>query len=361
MNSNSEISSMIDIYLVENTYLLFDKAQSIKLRDQLRLCPRLIGSYSNLASKTQTSIASIPAQLSHEEVCILIDGELRKTSSSIRIRLLESSKFDKMTFDNMNSFMRFEKEYKEYLNRFVDKQNENFRIVRREQLLSMKEKIIDGKKRKLKSQLEKVLQKLFSNPNDERLETEKQQLEFELGSLEQNFNLELEKCQISDQTQKPLLQIGHESLNTEIFVHTPDFYLKSLFFDLNQISLDDFYLRNKNTTCETCRYKVFKHLWSCGFYLTNGAKFGGDFLVYQGDPSKFHSQFILVCLEREEDYLKLSLKQLITYARMATSVKKTFLLALCSTNKTDREIFSIQLNGEESSFLYFISLNWSHI
>lgn len=33
---------------------------------------------------------------------------------------------------------------------------------------------------------------------------------------------------------------------------------------------------------ERIRYKVFKDLWSKGFYLTCGMKFGGDFLVYEG-------------------------------------------------------------------------------
>jgi len=33
---------------------------------------------------------------------------------------------------------------------------------------------------------------------------------------------------------------------------------------------------------ERIRYKVFKDLWSKGYYLTCGMKFGGDFLVYEG-------------------------------------------------------------------------------
>jgi len=36
------------------------------------------------------------------------------------------------------------------------------------------------------------------------------------------------------------------------------------------------------TNFEMLRYKVFKDLWSKGFYLTCGVKFGGDFLVYEG-------------------------------------------------------------------------------
>jgi len=33
---------------------------------------------------------------------------------------------------------------------------------------------------------------------------------------------------------------------------------------------------------EDLRYRVFRDIWSRGFYLTTGGKFGGDFLVYPG-------------------------------------------------------------------------------
>jgi tRNA-splicing endonuclease subunit Sen34 len=42
------------------------------------------------------------------------------------------------------------------------------------------------------------------------------------------------------------------------------------------------------TDLEIIRYKVFKDLWTKGFYLTCGLKFGGDFLVYEGKINKFN-------------------------------------------------------------------------
>ena len=37
-----------------------------------------------------------------------------------------------------------------------------------------------------------------------------------------------------------------------------------------------------NTEKEKLQYLVFKDLWENGYYLTDGSKFGGDFLVYPG-------------------------------------------------------------------------------
>ena len=37
-----------------------------------------------------------------------------------------------------------------------------------------------------------------------------------------------------------------------------------------------------STEEENLRYKVFKDLWEKNFYVSNGEKFGGDFLIYPG-------------------------------------------------------------------------------
>ena len=38
-----------------------------------------------------------------------------------------------------------------------------------------------------------------------------------------------------------------------------------------------------STEKQQLRYKTFKDLWEKGYYLTNGEKFGGDFLAYPGN------------------------------------------------------------------------------
>nr|CAG4651415.1 EOG090X0G6M [Simocephalus serrulatus] len=90
----------------------------------------------------------------------------------------------------------------------------------------------------------------------------------------------------------------------------------------------------------TCRSRVFTDLWGKGYYITAGEKFGGDFLVYPGDPVKFHSHYIAVCVEQHQ---LLTPRFLVQKGRLGTGVKKTVLL--CSVNEL----------GEIS----YQSLNWN--
>ncbi|XP_078511102.1 tRNA-splicing endonuclease subunit Sen34 [Lissotriton helveticus] len=75
------------------------------------------------------------------------------------------------------------------------------------------------------------------------------------------------------------------------------------------------------------RYRVFRDLWERGYFLTSGSKFGGDFLVYPGDPMRFHAHFIALCFAQEEE---IPLSDIISAGRLGTNVKKTVLL--CSVN-----------------------------
>ncbi|XP_033640816.1 tRNA-splicing endonuclease subunit Sen34-like [Asterias rubens] len=96
-----------------------------------------------------------------------------------------------------------------------------------------------------------------------------------------------------------------------------------------------------STPQEMLRYKIFKDLWETGYYLTSGCKFGGDFLVYPGDPFLYHSYFIAVCIPYQRF---LSPLDLITYGRLATNVKKTVII--CSINGDDDAVYtSLQWTG----------------
>ncbi|XP_019729850.1 tRNA-splicing endonuclease subunit Sen34 [Hippocampus comes] len=79
------------------------------------------------------------------------------------------------------------------------------------------------------------------------------------------------------------------------------------------------------TPAADAKYQVFLDLRRRGFYLTSAGKFGGDFLVYPGDPLRFHAHFICVCVRADE---RVPLSDLLAAARLGSNVKKT--LVLCS-------------------------------
>ncbi|KAM8903660.1 tRNA-splicing endonuclease subunit Sen34 isoform 2-T3 [Spinachia spinachia] len=94
-------------------------------------------------------------------------------------------------------------------------------------------------------------------------------------------------------------------------------------------------------SCHTARYQVFRDLRGRGFYLTSAGKFGGHFLVYPGDPLRFHAHFIAICLSLEEP---VCLLDLLAVARLGSNVKKTVLL--CSPGPDGRVRYtSLQWSG----------------
>jgi len=71
------------------------------------------------------------------------------------------------------------------------------------------------------------------------------------------------------------------------------------------------------------RLFVFRNLWQRGHYITAGLKFGGDYLVYPGDPELYHAHFVALVQRPNQGITPL---QLVALGRLATAVKKTFLV-----------------------------------
>lgn len=216
-----------------------------------------------------------------------------------------------------------------------------------------------------------ILKIKTSDEDQNELQQQRDKVEHDLANLEAEFENELSNLK-SSSNMPTSSNIEHG--NMEIFIKTPTWLYDSL-FKTSPLTIEDFKSSPSiQQVYNSCKYQSYKYFWSRGYYLTGGAKFGGDFLVYPGEPSRFHSQFILVCVETAARFGALTLKELITYARMATSVKKTFVLAYLCEKRTDNQ-HDTTVDGAvglvNSTFdsiridqrleLVLVSINWSHI
>ncbi|KAG0257389.1 tRNA-splicing endonuclease subunit [Mortierella polycephala] len=79
---------------------------------------------------------------------------------------------------------------------------------------------------------------------------------------------------------------------------------------------------------------IFKHLWATQkFFLVPGMKFGGDYLLYRSDPLVCHASLIAKVKDPDE---QLSLTNLVSRARLASTVQKQYLIcSLATTHKQD--------------------------
>ena len=325
--------------LKSNEYFVFGLAESQLLRDSCRLSGRFIG------SQLDANKICLPLKLTSEEVGLLVEHQqstnLLKTSfSSLNNKQLSTLRLE-----------TFRKSFSVYSNDLLERKNGECIRLRKSQLISMKDNILKAKEKKLNDKLKSIID-----------QTDRAKILDELRLLEVNFELDLAGLDESLKKENVRNFLDKENMNTEIFMQTPDFYKSLCPIDcLSKADLNTM-LRELG---QSCKYNTFKYFWSRGFYLTCGAKFGGTFLAYPGKPSEFHSQFIIVCIEKQLN--KLKLKDLVTYGRMATSVKKTFVLTYLSPIIDQTETKSSLLNESRvllehiQSELVVVSINWSHL
>lgn len=82
------------------------------------------------------------------------------------------------------------------------------------------------------------------------------------------------------------------------------------------------------------KFQVFCDLWEKGHCITFGEIFGGDFLVYPGEPLHFHASHIIHVLSEEEAKTMTS-RTFTTRTRLSVNVNKlcTFVFQNQETKK----------------------------
>ncbi|WFD25179.1 tRNA-intron lyase [Malassezia nana] len=84
---------------------------------------------------------------------------------------------------------------------------------------------------------------------------------------------------------------------------------------------------------ERARCAVFEDLHSKGYFLSTGLRFGGDFVVYPGDPLRYHSHYTAAVLATLQT--PMPAYHIVAAGRLGTAVKKSHLLCQANTRITD--------------------------
>jgi len=212
----------------------------------------------------QDQLLGVPLQLTQEEVRFLLNKKLARV---IRYGELDGPVGDQAA-----------KEREEAIQRSYVEQSVLYREERLRQLMKISKKIIEGKRKK------------YGSDNFD----ENSALQEEIDKIAQMP----EDVMMVQLLTRPHWDLKGEEIKNEML-----------------------------TSVKSTKDIVFHDLWERGYYLTSGEKFGGDFLVYPGDPLKFHSHYIAVCVNGDEP---LTPQFLISKGRLGTNVKKIVLL--CSVD-----------------------------
>lgn len=97
-------------------------------------------------------------------------------------------------------------------------------------------------------------------------------------------------------------------------------------------------------------YPLYAHLHSQGYFLSPGLRFGCQYVAYPGDPLRFHSHFLVVSAEFDQ---QIDLMDIVNGGRLGTGVKKGFLLGGPQKSRDEAD----EIERTESVVTY--SIEWA--
>lgn len=291
MEAMSVVEDRLKIHCICSNYFIWDATDARRLREEFRIVGNLTGCLPR--APRQNIHLGLPLQLMPEEVTLLVEKGFAEV---VQEEYLEPTEEDIARYNQQQ-----EESYQ--------KQVELFRNERRAEIRRKLPDIVEGKKKKRNALLE---------------ERRKKGEHIDDSEFEKPVDIDPESIEIPAISKDQML----------VQLHTVCAYRRKVCKTIEWTY--------PHTEEEKLRYKVFKDFWEKNHFLTPGMKFGGDFLVYPGDPSRFHSFFIAVCKPYHHDMTALDI---VTMGRLGTAVKKT--AVICSE--------------DESGDLRYTSLQWTGI
>lgn len=311
---------------------VWNKLDVIRLKQELRIPGNLIGSLPR--KPWQNQVMSLPLLLSPEEVSLLIEKGFAVLKRSEMVT-------DPPKPEVVESFKNLrEKSHYDQISAFVEERE---------------------KKRKMFKNEAKVKQSTDSDVCTDKME--KGVAEMPLKKEESSDTLQ-EEVQLSSlsseggasEKEEDLIK-GSNDPKTRVTDSDLQYYSKSTWIHI-PTCLDDESKLSQSVSCETeetawdfpstfdekCKYAVYCDLWNKGYHITNGSKFGSDYLVYPGEPSSYHSHYIIVVMPSSK---QCNCHQLIAYGRLGNAVKKTVAFAIVNELDFSVKYQSISWAGME--------------
>ncbi|XP_069699872.1 tRNA-splicing endonuclease subunit Sen34 [Periplaneta americana] len=299
---------MITLTYVNGKAYVWNADDWLKIREDHRIVGALIGCLPHLPR--QDSFLGLPLVLLPEEVTLLLE---RKVA-----RLVSCSFLTKAPTNEIKQ------KFEEHRKKMYKEQVECFKEERKRQVISMIDKIVEGKRRKLMG---------CSSKNTKGSSNSKSSVQDQSPAKVDEKETIIDKEALLKEELDKIKCIDESSTLVQIFT-------ANVWWNEDDATPVEWNYPENNS--EKLRYKTFKDLWEKGHYLTSGQKFGADFLVYPGDPIKFHAQFLVICIDGND---ALPATDLVALGRLGTSVRKTVVLSSLSEDGNSVMYQSLQWNG----------------
>jgi len=281
-----EAKNPIEVEIINGLGYVWNARDVFSLRREHRIIGQQVGS----DCRYPRELTGLPLLLSPPEVQVLKEENV---ISLVEMRSLKNAPSTR-TIDIATKHR--EDSYQKQIQIFKEDKRKNIEVFA--------DKILEGKKNKLLNKIKK-LEKLERN-----CDVEKTQLKKELDQINKESVIQEEVDKIQS--------ISRDHQVIQIFTRDP--WISNC---------DKCSAKWKYPTgdLDKCRLLAFRKLWKQGYVIGEGSKFGGDYLVYLGDPVRFHAKYILICQGYKSRNDELRPQELISRSRLGNQVRKIVLVA----------------------------------
>lgn len=313
--NNDGAKDFITISVNQDKGLVFSVDDIKKLRERYKVLGILSGTLA--VAPQQSNFLSVPLQLSLEEVIylVLFHGSASYKSSSnnkneggYAVRLSD----DSFILDQLADGFFNTEEKEKYLNSLC----EDFR----KQIQLKKQEIVETRK-KYESKMKN------KNRNNNEKTVEKLDV-VKYGINDKDLNLIFHEIPNTSHL-LPNYKLAAEYVSKNEKMTQKELLIKLIVANLNEKHIDNdlmlcHYLQKLELYIRFYRFALGTRM---DYYISPGMKFGGKYIMYPGDPLRYHSHYIINFYSYQED--PVNLLRLVGGGRLAVGVKKVWVLS-CS-------------------------------
>ncbi|KIK59854.1 hypothetical protein GYMLUDRAFT_44324 [Collybiopsis luxurians FD-317 M1] len=312
----------IPIRIANKRAYIWDVDDLMKIRSEHHMCGLLVGTLPHLSQ--QNVFLGIPSQLMPEEAALLVEKELA-------IFIDDTNAYPEPSLSQFKKWNDQQRQYIKHQQTILE--SDNIKPPEVAQRAMSEEAIRKRKERELKRQQKaQELKKLEEQARD---------------ASEQSVFVPAVDDAVSPSSRPDTPSISAPaSYNISITApsssldwYSPDSVSFSTIEAAKEAGIWDF----PSDLHDRARYGVFKDLWEQGFFMGGGIRFGGDYLVYPGDPLRYHSHFCATVIESPTHAI--NPMEIVAHGRLGTATKKTHLFCGWHDQKKKVSYLSIEWAG----------------
>ncbi|KAG9288520.1 hypothetical protein G9A89_015726 [Geosiphon pyriformis] len=334
VSQKSQISPPFKVHISHKKAFVWDSDVIHELRSKYRIVGSLIGTLPRLPMQNQ--YFGLPSTLMSEEVTLLLSKvDSKKTHlqpTSDQVSEFNCLRLDHQKYQELN-YTRLYQEKRAKFDRRLNDDTPSSSIDKQNNLKSPENNMINMKS-STNSEVASVPQVLLDTLSSVNINDRENLKNENVKQPSSSMKNPVSKKPTKETTIKfSPITIINTSSSLFSWYDDKDYCITSI-EEANQTGLWTW----PNTEKEKLHFKIFNDLWNRGYFITNGIKFGGDYLLYQGDPLRHHGQLIASIVDID---FSISALDIITFGRLATNTKKSQIL--CSWDSQHNEAVYICL------------------